>query len=227
MNNPATGAEFLTETKTRKGIGMKTHETRIVAISIIAIVGLWGCKGTGAAKSDPAIEVSTSVLLAEGIPGGVIMDTLSLEAEVVAINQKKRTATLLLPGGEKLPVTVGPEAVNFDQVAKGSRVRAVVHEELAVYLGDEDSEADDGAVMLAVGAEKGDQPGGMVAESLRTTATVTAVDLEAHTATLNFEDGSVETVDVRPDVRLTEHSVGAKVVFEITSAVIVSVEKVE
>ena len=60
---------------------------------------------------------------------------------------------------------------------------------------------------MATRAAKGEQPGGMVAETMRTTATVTAVDLEAHTATLQFEDGSTETVDVRPDVELTSESV--------------------
>jgi hypothetical protein len=204
---------------------MKLNEVTTGMALAIVTIGLFGCKGTDVSGNDPTMEISTSVLLAEGIPGGVIMDTMTLEAEVVAINQKKRTATLLLPGGEKLPVTAGPEAVNFDQVAKGDRVSAAVHEELAVYLGDETSEAGDSAAMLSVRAEQGEQPGGLVAGTLRTTATVTAVDLEAHTATLKFEDGSFETVDVRPDVPLTDRSIGAKVVFEITSAVVLSVEK--
>lgn len=47
----------------------------------------------------------------------------------------------------------------------------------------------------------------------------------AATATLTFEDGRVETVDVRPDVDLTKQNVGAKVVFEITKVVALSVEK--
>ena len=144
----------------------------------------------------------------------------------MAINHEARTATLLMPDGEKLPVTVGPEAVNFDQVKVGDRVKAVVQEELVVYVGDETSAAGDGSAALATRAAKGEQPGGMVAETMRTTATVTAVDLEAHTATLQFEDGSTETVDVRPDVELTSESVGAKVVFEITKVVAISVEKV-
>ena len=198
----------------------------VVLLAVMAMLSN-GCAKDETPRAAPSAEATTTVLLAEGIPGGVITDTLTLEAEVVAIDHKARTATLLMPDGEKLPVTVGPEAVNFDQVQKGDRVKAVVLEELAVYVGDETSAAGDGSAMVAARAAKGEQPGGMVAETLRTTATVTAVDVEAHTATLQFEDGSTETVDVRPDVELTSESVGAKVVFEITKVVALSVEKMK
>jgi hypothetical protein len=120
---------------------------------------------------------------------------------------------------------VGPEAINFDQVQIGDRVKALVTEELAIYLGDENAADDDGAQAMAVLAEKGQQPGGVVAERVRATATVTAIDLEAHTASLEFADGGIKTVDVRPDIDLTKHEVGTKVVFEITRMVALSVEK--
>lgn len=198
--------------------------TGAVVLATMAMV-FNGCAENEPPKAAPSAESTTAVLFAEGIPGGVIIDTLTLDAEVVAINHEARTATLLIPGGEKLPVAVGPEAVNFDQVQTGDRVIAVVSEELVVYLGDENAADDDGAATVAVGAAKGEQPGGMVAEMARITATVTAIDVEAHTATLKFEDGRSETVDVRPDVDLTKQQVGAKVVFEITQVVALSVEK--
>ncbi|VGO16649.1 hypothetical protein PDESU_05240 [Pontiella desulfatans] len=204
---------------------MKLNGITSSVVLAVAVTVFCGCSENVTPKVVPSAEASTSVLFAEGIPGGVIVDTLTLDAEVVAINQKERKATLLMPGGEKLRITVGPEAVNFDQIQKGDRVKAVVQEELVVYLGDENSAADDGAAVLAMRAEKGEQPGGMVADAVRTTATVTAVDLEAHTATLTFQDGSIETVEVRPDVELTSQSVGEKVVFEITKVVALSVEK--
>ncbi|MGW8188626.1 MAG: hypothetical protein ACWGNK_15210 [Desulfobacterales bacterium] len=201
----------------------KSIKGAVLLATMAMIFGV--CAENEAPKAAPSVNATTTVLLAEGIPGGVITDTLTLDAEVAAIDHEARTATLLMPDGEKLPVTVGPEAVNFDQIQKGDRVKAIVLEELAVYVGDETSAASDGAATMAARAAKGEQPGGMVAETMRTTATVTAVDLEAHTATLTFEDGSSETVDVRPDVKLTSQSVGAKVVFEITKVVAVSVEK--
>ncbi|MDF7822689.1 hypothetical protein P4B35_01585 [Pontiellaceae bacterium B12227] len=195
-----------------------------VALATLAVV-INGCREDTTSKAAPSSETSMAMIIAEGVPGGVIIDTLTLDAEVVAINQEKRTATLLVPDGEKIPITVGPEAINFDQIQKGDRVKALVSEELAIYIGDENAADDGGAVAVAIGAAKGEQPGGMVAETARITATVTAIDVEAHTATLTFEDGRFETVDVRPDVDLTKQNVGAKVVFEITKVVALSVEK--
>ena len=204
-----------------------TNYKSMTGVALLATMAMVfnGCKENTTSKTAPSAESSTAVLIAGGVPGGVIINTLTLDAEVVAINHKARTATLLVPDGEKIPVTVGPEAINFDQVQKGDRVKALVSEELAIYLGDENAADDDGATAVAILAEKGEQPGGIVAESTRITATVTAIDVEAHTATLTFEDGRVETVDVRPDVDLTKQNVGAKVVFEITKVVALSVEK--
>ncbi|MFC1765063.1 hypothetical protein ACFL6U_23705 [Planctomycetota bacterium] len=205
---------------------MRIHES-VTGVALLAMMAMAfnGCARNEKPTAAPSAEASTAVLFAEGIPGGIITDTLTLDADIVAIDHKARTAKLLMPDGNKLTVTVGPEAINFDQIQKGDRVKAVVSEELTIYLGDENAAGDDGAVGVALGAAKGEQPGGVVAEALRLTATVTAIDVEAHTATLKFEDGRTETVDVRPDVDLTKQNVGAKVVFEITQVVAISIEK--
>ena len=86
---------------------------------------------------------------------------------------------------------------------------------------------DDGASATAMLAPKGAMPGSIVAETIRMTATVTAIDAEARTATLKFEDGSTKTVAVRPDIDLTQHSVGEKVSFQITQMVALSVQRKE
>jgi len=196
-----------------------------VAMLATTVMAFNGFAGTNAPSAAPSAEAATAVVMAEGVPGGVIIDTLTLDAEVVAVDHEARTAVLLMPGGEKVPVTVGPEAINFDQVQKGDRVKALVTEELAIYLGDENSAEADGAEAAAVLAGKGEQPGGIVAETVRATATVTAIDLEARTATLQFDDGTTKTANVRPDIDLSKQKVGAKVVFEITRVVALSVEK--
>lgn len=197
----------------------------VVAVLATAGMAFNGSAQTQAPSAPPSGEALTTVLTEEGIPGGIITDTLMLEAAVVAINHEARTATLLMPGGGEMPIAVGPEAINFDLVQKGDRVKALVTEQLAIYIGDETSASGDGAGVAAVLAEKGEQPGGMVAGGIRSTATVTAIDLAAHTATLKFEDGTTKTVDVRPDIDLAQQKVGAKVVFEITKMVALSVEK--
>jgi Cu/Ag efflux protein CusF len=214
------------QTSTRETDKMENYKLMtgiaLLAMTVMAFNGFAETKNPSAA---PSAEATTAVVMAEGVPGGIIIDTLTLDAEVVAVDHEARTAVLLMPGGEQVPITVGPEAINFDQVQKGDRVKALVTEELAIYLGDEDSAEADGAGAAAVLAGKGEQPGGIVAETARATATVTAIDLEAHTATLQFDDGGSKTVNVRPDVDLSQQKVGSKVVFEVTRMVAISVEK--
>jgi hypothetical protein len=74
-------------------------------------------------------------------------------------------------------------------------------------------------------APKGAQPGGLVAETTQVTATIMAIDTIARTATLQFEDGSSQTLRVRDDIDLSKHDVGERVVFQVTEMVALSVEK--
>jgi len=178
------------------------------------------------AQEEPADAVQTTAIAAEeGVPGGTVVNTLEVEAKVIEIDQEARTAVLQLPSGTTLPIKVGPEAINFDQVMVGDMVRATVTEELVIKMAAEDSEKDDGAAAAAVLAPKGAMPGGALAETVRMTATVTAIDAEARTATLEFPDGQVKTVHVRSDIDLSKRTVGEKVSFEMTQMIALSVER--
>jgi hypothetical protein len=54
---------------------------------------------------------------------------------------------------------------------------------------------------------------------------VIAIDLEKRKATLQFEDGSTETFSVRPDIDLSRHQVGERVVFRVTEMIAIGIEK--
>ena len=60
---------------------------------------------------------------------------------------------------------------------------------------------------------------------MKITATVAAIDQANRTATLRFDDGTVETLPVRDDIDLSKHKAGEKVVFLVTQKVALSVEK--
>ena len=122
-------------------------------------------------------------------------------------------------------MTVGPEAVNFDQVRVGDLVNATVTEQLVVSLRDKDAPAGGGDSALVMLAPKGAQPGGMMAGTTTVTAKVMAIDLKKRTATLQFEDGHTKTFHVRSDVDLTFRKVGEQVVFRVTNRVAINVEK--
>ena len=161
----------------------------------------------------------------EGVPGGVMVDTVTVSAEVTAIDAVNRTATLQEPDGETFTVTVGPEAVNFDQVRVGDTVKATLTEALVVFLDEEGAAAPDGAAAMVALAPKGAQPGGVVAQTVQVTATVAAIDTANRTATLQFEDGSTQTFPVRDDIDLSQRKAGEKVVFQVTEMIAIDVEK--
>lgn len=202
---------------------MKNHTWIVAATFLIAITTApMGRAQTEAAKKPTASE-DIMVLIEEGVPGGIIIETQKISAEVVAIDHEARTATLKGPEGNLVTVAPGPEAINFNQIKKGDLVRVEVATTLQVYIGDEIDEMLDGAEAMAVLAGKGERPGGYVAETVQTTATVTAVDLDERTATLKFKDGSEQIVQVRPDIDLAEGHVGQKVVIQSTTEIAVDV----
>jgi hypothetical protein len=158
------------------------------------------------------------------VPGGVFVKTTDMSARVTAIDRSTRTATLVDSSGKKFPVTVGPGAVNFDQIKVGDLVKAQVTEELAVALADESPQRDSSAGLVAL-APRGAQPGGVVAGSTRLNATVVGIDPANRNATLRFDDGGVKTLPVRGDVDLGKLSVGQRVVFNVNRMVALKVEK--
>jgi len=170
-------------------------------------------------------ERSGAVVVAEGVPGGAVVQTYELTARVTAIDKAGRKLTLLSPDGIKKTVKVGPEAVNFDQIAVGDRLKLTVAEELLVYVAGEGETPKDAGLQTVAIAPKGAKPGGIVAETTQVTATVVAIDAAHRRATLRFEDGSTRTVPVRPDVDLGERKVGDKVVIRITDALAITVRK--
>lgn len=168
---------------------------------------------------------SGTAAVAEGVPGGVFVNTKEVSAKVTAIDQTNRKVTLLWPDGDKDTIKVGPEAINFDQVKVGDMVNVIVTEELVIYLDEEGASAPDGAAAMVALAPKGEQPAGLVAETAQVTATVTAINTTKRTATLRFEDGTTKTFPVRDDIDLSMRKIGEKVVFRVTEMIAISVEK--
>lgn len=173
----------------------------------------------------PPPQVNTAIAVQEGVPGGVTVNSVEVTAKVTAIDTKNRKVTLLLPEGDKETVKVPPEAVNFDQISVGDLVKATLTEELVVYLEEEGASIPDGYAAGVALAPKGAQPGGVVAEAVKVTATVTAINQTKRTATLRFDNGTIETFPVRDDIDLSKRKVGEKVVFIVAEMVALSVEK--
>ena len=113
--------------------------------------------------------------------------------------------------------------INFPQLAVGDRVEVELVVETVVFVTDAAQLPADGIEQIAVATEEGAKPGMLAAAHRQVTATVIAVDVEQHSATLEFEDGSLRTVPVRADVDVTPMAVGKKVVMLVTAAMAVTV----
>ncbi|MFO7686533.1 MAG: copper-binding protein [Desulfobacterales bacterium] len=199
------------------------RKNSLMVFAVLAVVlTLTSCTSV---STPPPAETSSASAYQEGVPGGVIVNTLDVSAKVTAIDRANRKATLLGPDGKRFTVKAGPEYVNFDQVGVGDWVNLTVTEELVVYLNEGGESGNDESAALVALAPKGAQPGGLIAETTQITGTVTAIDPEKRTATLRFEDGSTKTFPVRSDVDLTKRKVGEQVVFRITEMIAISVEK--
>jgi len=196
--------------------------TNTLALLFAVLFTLAACATT---TPPPPAQVNTSTAVQEGVPGGVTVNSVEVTAKVTAIDTLNRKVTLLLPDGEKETVKVPPEAINFDQIRVGDIVKATLTEEVVVYLDEEGASVPDAYAAGVALAPKGAQPGGIVAQAVKVTATVTAIDQTNRTATLHFDDGTIETLPVRDDIDLSKRKVGEKVVFIVTEMVALSVEK--
>lgn len=186
--------------------------------------------GAAQAALDPAVEDEEAYYV-EGIAGGVMISTLELQAEIVSINQEDRLAVVRGPEGNEVTLRVGEAAVNVYQLKAGDRVNVKMARELVVFVPDdqegestgETTEQPDGTVAASASAEEGAAPAGAVVASTKVTGTLKALDTEARTATISFEDGD-QVFEVRPDVDMSRYEVGQEVVFLLTEYLAFEVE---
>lgn len=207
-----------------------THAIRAfgkVLLVSLSVTALSACHIDDDADDVPAPSAGSVTVTQPGVPGGVSTNVVTVTAVVTDIDYKKRTVTLKNDLGEKRTLAVGPQAKNFANIKKGDLVTIDIAEELAVYLREKNSPETDNAAGLVATALPGQKPAMLVADTAEMTAVVTAIDLKNHTATLEFEDGSKKTVNVREDVVLNKQQIGKQVVFRLTSAIAISVDKPE
>ncbi len=180
------------------------------------------CKST---STPPPPSAKSEVYYEEGVPGGTVVNTYEVTATVTGVDATERQVTLLQSDGTKTTFKAGPEVINFDHIRVGDQVRALLLEELVVFLREKGMPRRDGQAAMVTLAPQGTRPGGILVNTVEVTAKVKVIDLKRHRAILEFPDGTSRTVAVRPDVDLTKASVGQEVVINTTESVAIFVEK--
>jgi hypothetical protein len=174
-----------------------------------------------ACQTGPKVETAI-----ERRPDGVVVvQTVRLQATVVAIDATNRTVRLQPKRGEAKTLRVGEGAVNFEQVRVGDEVHAVFIEETAISLvpGGAPSKVAAGAAVAL--APVGQRPGVVMAGTVETTATVVGIDGHEHTLTLQLPNGEIREVDVAKDRGLSQVGLGDSVRIQYTEAVAIEVVK--
>ncbi len=168
----------------------------------IALLFLFPAVMISAVSCSKGVEKVEKTTVAATDDGAIVVDTVTIDATVTAIDLNKRKLTLTSADGGKTTYKAPPEMVNFDQLQIGDSVSAVVTEAVAVYLGASappDAVAAGGVMLAPVGSK----PGGFVTEVEQVTLVVVAVDMEKRKVTFELPDGSTKKVKVKKDVNLS------------------------
>lgn len=185
--------------------------------------------GACASQSDDqplSSTVTRSAVVAQGVPGGIIIEEQTVKATVIAIDRSKRNFTLQDEEGNRRTVVAPPEMRNYPQLEVGDKVTATVKVQSSLYLR-EPGEAAQESTGMVLTPPAGSKPGLLVASTEEATALVKAIDTTAHTATLQFADGTSRTYKVRPDVEIKPEYVNRVVVVRQDSELAVTVEAAE
>jgi hypothetical protein len=171
-----------------------------------------------------AAAAQTGGMMAGTGPGVAAMaQTMKITATITAIDKATRDVTLKGPQGNEVTVTAGPDVKNFDMLKVGDQVDLQYVEALTLEL------KKGGGLVVgrtekadAVGAKKGETPGGAVGRQVTIIADVVAVDPAKQVVTLK---GPKQTVDLRiPDPeQFRKIAKGDQVEATFTQAVAVAV----
>jgi hypothetical protein len=206
----ASGNQFLTGL-TVNNMKLKTIKLSTLGLLPVTLFILAGCAST------PEVDKTTTVAFKEGVPGGTLVQSYETTAKVTAIDPATRMVTLIAPDNSRCTFKAGPK-VMLDQIKLNEEVKVAVVRELVVFMNRNDLPAASGATAIAR-AIPGTKPGVLTAESVDTTAVVTALDLPKYEATLKLSDGRSENFKIRADVDLSKIPLGAEVYIRTSAAV--------
>jgi len=143
----------------------------------------------------PVAAQSTGTVMGTAPGKAAMAEITKASATITAIDQATRDVTLKGPQGNLMTVTAGPEVKNFDKLKVGDQVDLQYIEALTLEL------KKGGGMVVgrtdkadAVGAKKGEMPGGAVGRQVTIVADVVAVDPAKQVVTLK---GPKQTVDLR------------------------------
>jgi hypothetical protein len=158
-------------------------------------------------------------------PARLITSLVKTAAIVEAVNRETRELKLIDASGRRFTTRVGDQVSNFNEIEPRDRIVMEYLDSIAILVVPEGTpEGAQGSAVEVAG--DGMKPAFMATETMMVKATVVEINLNARRATLQYEDGSVDTINVADDVPLELVEVGDEVRFRMTHSVAVSVRRV-
>ena len=194
-----------------------------ITLSVTKGVALWVEKPQDAG-TQPAAEQIKAQGTEEMVAGGMAAREVGT-ATVESVDPATRMVTLKTAKGETKSIHLGKEAVNFDQIKAGDKVRAILADEIAISVskgGPAPSDDEGGVIMLA---PKGDKPGMLIADTDQISGKIQSIDTDKRMITFTQADGTSKTVKAGRKVDISQLKAGDDITARVTEALAIVVEK--
>jgi len=168
-----------------------------------------------------------SISMAEKMPEGIeIGDSVSITAEVVAIDKVDRSIMLLDDDGNIFDLEISKEVRNFNQIKVGDMLNAEYYTSVAIYIGKPGTQPDADAGIVVGRSAKGEKPGAVIVEAIDISAIIKSINKSKRTLKLKMPDGKVVKTKVDKSFKdFDKLKKGDSIHARITEAVAVSIEK--
>ena len=177
---------------------------------------------TGLLGGVPSAEAESPVAVR---PGRITTSVIRTGAIVEAVDRETRQLKLIDASGRRFSTMVGDEVVNFDQIQPRDRIVMEYLDSVAIIVTPHGAPESGQGIAVEVAGE-GEKPAIAAVETIMVKAEVLELNLSQRRATLRYEDGTIDTINVASDVPLELVEVGDEVRFRVTHAVAISVRKV-
>jgi hypothetical protein len=169
-------------------------------------------------------KVPVEIMAIETPDGAIIVETTTLTGTVTAIDPAKRKLKLVSSGGSKFTYKAGPKIVNFDQIRVGDQIKAMVTEEVAVFIGSgaPPSAMTESTVLIA---PAGANSGSVRVDTSQITVKVVNVNAAKHKVTFELPDNTTKTVKVGKKADLSAVRPGDNVTVQVSEGFAITIEK--
>jgi Cu/Ag efflux protein CusF len=150
--------------------------------------------------------------------------TATATATIQAIDSTNRLVTLKFDDGTMNTVWAGPEVRRFDELKVGDKVTFRYQEAAVVQLRKPGEAAASSSASEGITRSAGPKPGGTMAQQVKATVSVEAIDPAIPSITVKTEDGSRVTYKVEDKKNLEGVKPGDRIEITYTRALMITVE---